>query len=72
MKISLKLDQMTTEEKLRAMELIWDDLCRNAPDFPSPEWHKDVLEKRDQLVKEGREEYIDWETAKKNIRDSTS
>jgi hypothetical protein len=29
----LPLDQMTTEEKLRAMEALWADLSRNADSF---------------------------------------
>ena len=29
MDITLPLDQMTIEEKLRAMELLWADLSRN-------------------------------------------
>jgi TnpA family transposase len=34
---------MTTEEKIRAMEKIWDDLCKKAGSLSSPSWHKDVL-----------------------------
>jgi hypothetical protein len=35
--------EMTTEEKLKAMEMLWDDICRSAPDFSSPYWHENVL-----------------------------
>jgi len=50
--------------------MLWDDICRNAPDFNSPEWHKDELEKREGRVKEGKEKFVNWEDAKKDIRDS--
>ncbi len=30
MEIALPLDEMTVEEKIRMIELIWDDLCRGA------------------------------------------
>jgi hypothetical protein len=30
----LPLDQMTVEEKLKAVETLWDDLCRNEKQLP--------------------------------------
>lgn len=68
MATELQLDQMTIEEKLRAMEAIWDDLCRHNA-VPVPQWHKDVLDERQRLIDEGKAEFIDWETAKKELRD---
>jgi len=68
--MKLDIKGMTAEEKLQAMEMLWDDICRNAPDFNSPEWHKDELEKREGRVKEGKEKFVNWEDAKKDIRDS--
>ena len=32
----LPLDKMTTQEKLRALEAIWDDLSHAPEDIPSP------------------------------------
>ena len=68
--MKLDIKGMTTEEKLQAMEMLWEDICRNTPDFNSPEWHKDELKKREGRIKEGKEKFINWEDAKKNIRDS--
>ncbi|MBF0559414.1 MAG: addiction module protein [Nitrospirae bacterium] len=31
---------MSTTEKLRAMESLWDDLCQKAGDTLSPAWHQ--------------------------------
>lgn len=67
MNISLPLDKMTVKEKLDLMEEIWADLSRNPDDIPVPQWHLDLLHEREQLVKEGKAHYIDWETAKKQI-----
>jgi hypothetical protein len=50
------------------MESIWEDLCRNAGDVASPEWHKDVLNEREKNLKSGVDSFIDWEDAKKRIR----
>jgi hypothetical protein len=69
METVLPLERMTTAEKLRAMEALWADLSRNADAFDSPAWHGDVLREREKRVEEGKEPYIDWETAKKELRD---
>jgi hypothetical protein len=31
--MTINLKDMTTGEKLEAMEMLWDDICRNIPDF---------------------------------------
>ena len=69
MEITLPLDQMTTAEKLRAMEALWADLSRREEEFQSPAWHEDVLKEREEKIKSGQEKFIDWETAKKELRD---
>jgi hypothetical protein len=65
----LPLDQMTTEEKLRAMEALWADLSAKADNFESPAWHGDVLRARDQRIIEGKEPSLDWTDAKRQLRD---
>ncbi len=67
MSTTLDLDQMTTEEKLVAMEELWEDLSRRK--VPVPQWHKDILDERQGLIDEGKAEFIDWETAKRQIRE---
>ncbi len=68
----LPLDQMTIAEKMRAMEALWNDLSRHAESFESPAWHADVLRERDHRVAEGKEAYISWEDAKRELRDRLS
>ena len=68
--MTINLEGMTTEEKLKVMEMLWEDLCRNAPEFSSPSWHEDVLKEREQRIREGKEKFVDWDQAKKDIRDS--
>lgn len=64
------LSEMTTKEKLRMMEQIWDDLCRNAEDIPSPAWHAPILAEREARVQRGEEQIDSWEVAKRKIRES--
>lgn len=66
----IDIEKMTIEEKLQTMELLWNDLCRNAADFVIPEWHKDVLAQREERLRNGKERILDWEQAKKEIEES--
>jgi len=65
----LQLDRMTLEEKLRTMEALWDDLCRHEDQIQSPPWHEEILREREKRVQSGQETFIDWEAAKKELRD---
>lgn len=67
MSITLKLDQMTTAEKLQAMEALWADLTRDEQQFESPAWHEAVLRKRQELLDNGQETPIDWEVARREL-----
>ena len=51
------------------MEELWADLSRNEPEFQSPTWHEDYLREREQAVRSGKETFIDWDEAKKQLRD---
>lgn len=65
---SLPLKEMTLQEKLSAMELLWDDLTRSPETIESPQWHETVLDDRRQRVAEGSARFQDWESAKAEIR----
>ena len=67
MPITLPLQKLSVEEKIRAMESIWDDLCMTAGSALTPDWHGDVLAGRKAALLAGDDESIDWETAKKKI-----
>lgn len=68
MSTNLPLKDMTLQEKLAAMEMLWDDLARSPESVESPSWHKDILEERRDRIAEGKARFVDWETAKKDIR----
>lgn len=72
MTVALPLDKMNILEKLSIMEVLWDDICRNAPDFASPSWHGDVLKAREQGIENGSDKFEDWDKAKKDIWKSVS
>lgn len=68
MPFNLPLKDMTLQEKLAAMESLWEDLARTPEAIESPAWHKEVLEERLRLLAEGKTQFIDWETAKEALR----
>lgn len=72
MSTPLAIDTMTIEEKLEAMEALWNDLRRHDDAIYVHEWQKQVLDERERLVDEGKAEFIDWEQAKKDIARETS
>ena len=67
MSMSIPLQDMTIEEKLQAMESLWDDLCARAEQMPSPPWHGEVLAEREAALERGEEQFEDWETAKRKL-----
>ena len=69
MNVVLPLDKMTKEDKLRAMEALWADLSRDEEQIESPAWHGEVLRERVEAVKSGRETFIEWEEAKRQLRE---
>ncbi len=70
--MTINLQEMTAMKKLKAMEMLWDDICRAAPDFSSPSWHEEVLKEREMRLKDGKDRFIDWDHAKNYLRNSIS
>ena len=68
----MQIDQMTLEEKLLAMEALWDNLCRREEGLPMLQWHKELLDERERLIRDGQAQFADWETAKRRITGQTS
>src|SRR5437667_5552993 len=69
MSIKLPLNEMTVQEKLAAMESLWEDLSRSPEAIESPAWHKGVLDQRQQRIADGTAQFEDWEKAKAKIRE---
>ena len=72
MSFNLPLKDMSLYEKLAAMESLWEDISRTPEAIESPAWHKDILDERRQRVAEGQSQFVDWETAKADIRNKVS
>ena len=66
---SLPIENLSVAEKLLLMERLWVDLSRRAADVPVPDWHGDLLDARRAAVHEGKGKFIDWEVAKRELRE---
>jgi hypothetical protein len=62
------IQQMPRAEKLKLMEALWEDLSRPEADFESPVWHAEELAETERRLAEGKEQVLDWETAKRVLR----
>jgi hypothetical protein len=63
---------MSVEDKLQAMETLWESLSADAAAIESPAWHEEELRERERKIASGEAEFIDWEKAKADIRRRTS
>lgn len=64
-----EIRHLSREEKLRVMEAIGEDLSREDEHIKSPDWHRQALQETDQRLRSGQEEIIDWDDAKKKLRE---
>ena len=63
-----QIKNMSTIERLKAMEELWDALCHEEQEIESPAWHEKILEERKKKIKNGEAEFISVEDLKANIR----
>lgn len=64
----LKLDEMTTSQKLIAMEELWEDMSKNLNDeILTPKWHKSVLQERENQLQNGETTFENFDTVKEEL-----
>ena len=67
-----EIRELPLHDKLRMMEVLWDGIAPSEAELEVPQWHKDLLDERGQLIHDGKATFIDWETAKQQIKDAVS
>ena len=63
-----EIQRMTTEERLRAMEALWDALCHESTEPSSPSWHEGVLDERRRKIDSGEARFLSLEEVEKRLR----
>ncbi|MGZ0656204.1 addiction module protein [Coraliomargarita sp. W4R53] len=63
-----QIKQLTSKEKLMAIEAIWVELLSSGESVEPPSWHIEALKETEARVSAGLEEPLDWEQAKVKLR----
>ena len=68
-----ELIALPVAERLRAMEALWESLCRDAPEhLLSPSWHASVLDARAKALDSGADPTSAWADVKQRINAKTN
>ena len=62
-----EIRQLPLPEKLALLEVLWSDISVEPNQVEVPQWHKDLLDARNEAYLAGQGEVIDWEIAKLQI-----
>jgi hypothetical protein len=62
------IENMSREEKLQAMEVLWQEISKEEPATDSPDWHAELLAETRSRVSAGTEGSVDWDEAKRRLR----
>jgi len=62
------IENMSSDEKLRAMEKLWESLSSEEARLESPPWHKEALRETVARHDAGTEQPINWDAGKRELR----
>ena len=62
-----EIQSLEWKDKMWLFETLWDDISNEEKDLDVPDWHKQVLDERQELIDQGKATFIDWDEAKKQI-----
>jgi len=62
------IDRMSWEEKLRALEELWESITREGDRYQSPAWHEEELKRTQERYESGAEQPMECDTAKQQLR----
>ena len=65
------IEQMSLEERLQTLELLWASLALTPDAVPSPEWHGEVLATRLAKVERGEGEFLTLDQLKERLQKPT-
>jgi hypothetical protein len=71
MAIDLSSDQLnafSVPEKVRLLQQVWQSLCNQPAEIPSPELHAEVLRERARRLTDGKAVRAPWSKAKAHLQ----
>lgn len=63
-----EIKSMSQTERLRLMEDLWDAICHDVEEPPSPACHEDVLQERMRKIEAGEEKFLTLDEVKQRLR----
>jgi len=62
------IEKMSLPDRLEAMELLWDSISENPEKIDSPDWHREILNKRESKVNSGKAQYLTLSELKDRLK----
>jgi putative addiction module component (TIGR02574 family) len=62
---------MSFPEKVALLEMVWSEIATDPSQVEVPQWHKDILDKRDHALNEGRAKVPEWDEVGRQIEQAT-
>ncbi len=59
-----EIKEMSTIERIRTMEILWDMLSAEEENIKSPDWHGKVLKERQDKIAKGKMKFISLDRLK--------
>lgn len=59
-----EISKMTQQERLQAMEALWDALTHDQSEPPSPAWHEEILAARRARIEAGNATFVELDELK--------
>jgi hypothetical protein len=63
-----QLDALSVPQKVRLLEQVWQSLCSQPAEIPSPEWHAEVLHERARRLSDGEAVRLPLSEAKAHLQ----
>lgn len=67
-----QIPQLSTVEKLAMIEALRNSLHQTIEESAPPDWHREILESRMNLIQSGDAVYEDWDLVKSELRSRTA
>ncbi|MCB9911422.1 MAG: addiction module protein [Planctomycetes bacterium] len=65
-----QIREMSMAEHLQALEQLWDAVCPDDANAPSPGWHATVLQERQERAASGESRFLTLDQVKARLRPS--
>src|SRR5260370_36341713 len=62
------IEQMSLEQQLQTMELLWASISRTPDEVPSADWHEEVLNSRRAKIERGEAEFLTLAQVKERLQ----